>query len=82
MSTTIGAFPFAEVAVAVLVEFRLGPTLLLRGTPCDRDQAQAASQGQIGAPSSWVRSMDGLGKVSSEHDIGRRSIHVRSRDAV
>jgi len=77
MSTTIAAFPFAEVALAVLAEFRLDPTLLLGGTTCDRDQPQAASQGQIDAPNIQARSSDVPATGSSEHGIDRRSIRVR-----
>jgi len=69
-----GSFSAAEIAVAVLLPVRVRLAPVLRGIAYDCDRGQAVLPDRIGAPNSWVRSMDGLAGVSSGHDIGPRSI--------
>jgi len=82
LSPLIAAFLVVEIEIEVLpgVRVRLAP--VLRGIAYDRDQGQAVWPDWSAVPNNRVRSMDGLGGVSSDRDIGRRSIHGRSRDAV
>jgi len=82
LSSPIEILFVAEIAVAVLPGARVRPPPLPRGIAYDRDRGQAVSPDWSAVPNNRVRSMDGLGGVSSDRDIGRRSIHGRSRDAV
>jgi hypothetical protein len=74
----LGPVPENPFAVAVLAFLAVS---LPHGMLSDHDRAQAVSPTRIGAPNSWVRSVDGLAGVSSGHDIGRRLIRGGLKDA-
>jgi hypothetical protein len=67
----------AEIAVAPLAVFQVQSAPVLRGMIYGHDQGRSVSPAPIGAPNKRVRSLDAHEEGSSEHDIGRRSIHGR-----
>jgi len=78
----IGLFLVVEHAVVVLPGLPVPGMPIPHGMHFDHGQVQAVSPARIGAPNSRARSAGGLWGVSIGRDIGRRSIHDRSQDAV
>jgi hypothetical protein len=57
----IAAFPAAETVLVVLAGFPVSQAPVLRGMPYAPAQGRSVSPDRIGAPNSWVRSLDAHG---------------------
>ena len=73
---------FSGTEVAVLAVLQLLPDLVLGWTAYAPALGQVVSPDWTAAPNSRALSLDAHAADSSVHDIGRRSIHGRSRHAV